>query len=117
MLNIKKVKKEKDLSENKEPKTITKLAIGVPGGADIAGDEWEEKVTVYCLGCKQTIDYKKDEEATQLITSLLQSGQIIQLFPFGHFSFITSSCSYCNLALQFGQVIFLTPCSKTLIIF
>ena len=73
MLNIKKVKKEKDLSENKEPKTITKLAIGVPGGADIDGDEWEEKVTVYCLGCKQTIDYQKDEEANQLITSLLQS--------------------------------------------
>ena len=67
MLNIKKVKKEKDLSENKEPKTITKLAIGVPGGADIDGDEWEEKVTVYCLGCKQTIDYQKMKKQTNLL--------------------------------------------------
>ena len=49
------------------------MAIGVPGGADVSGDEWEEKTSLFCRGCNKTLDYNGDEKLTPIITSLLQS--------------------------------------------
>ena len=72
MLNIKQRKKEK-VEKNEEPKKITKLAIGKPGGADFTGDEWEQLLEVTCLDCNKTLDYEKDNEIKSLVTSVLNA--------------------------------------------
>ena len=72
MLNIKQIKKEK-VEKNEEPKKITKLAIGKPGGADFTGDDWEQILEVTCLECNKTLDYEKDNEIKSLVTSVLNA--------------------------------------------
>ena len=72
MLNIKQIKKEK-VQKNEEPKKITKLAIGKPGGADFTGDDWEQILEVTCLECNKTLDYEKDNEIKSLVTSVLNA--------------------------------------------
>ena len=72
MLNIKERKKEKD-EKKEEPKTITKLAIGKPGGADFSGDEWEQLLEVKCLQCDKSFDYQKNNEIKSLVTSILNA--------------------------------------------
>ena len=59
MLNIKEKKKINE-DKNNEPKQITKLAIGKPGGADFSGEEWEQILEVKCLICKKSFEYEKD---------------------------------------------------------
>ena len=72
MLNIKQRKKE--VAEKKdEPKTITKLAIGKPGGADFTGEEWEQVLELKCLKCNKSLEYEKDEKLRDLITSILNT--------------------------------------------
>ena len=72
MLNIKQRKKEKT-EKKEEPKMITKLAIGKPGGADFTGDEWEQLLEVKCLECDKTLDYEKNNEIKSLVTSVLNA--------------------------------------------
>ena len=72
MLNIKQRKKEK-VQKDEEPKKITKLAIGKPGGADFTGDDWEQILEVTCLECNKTLDYEKDNEIKSLVTSVLNA--------------------------------------------
>ena len=72
MLNIKEKKKIKD-DKSEEPKQITKLAIGKPGGADFSGDEWEQILEVKCLICKKSFEYEKDETIKSLVTSILNA--------------------------------------------
>ena len=72
MLNIKQIKKEK-VQKNEEPKKITKLAIGKPGGADFTGDDWEQILEVTCLECNKALDYEKDNEIKSLVTSVLNA--------------------------------------------
>ena len=67
-MNIKHKKKE-----NKEEEKITKLAIGKPGGAQIPGDEFEEKIEIRCLVCKKTLDYETDEDILNLVNDILNS--------------------------------------------
>ena len=55
MLNIKEKKKINE-DKNNEPKQITKLAIGKPGGADFSGEEWEQILEVKCLICKKSFE-------------------------------------------------------------
>ena len=72
VLNIK--DKKKEVTEiNTEPKTITKLAIGKPGGADFTGEEWEQILEVKCLICKKSFEYEKDPEIKSLVTSVLNA--------------------------------------------
>ncbi len=72
MLNIKQRKKEK-VQKDEEPKKITKLAIGKPGGADFTGDDWEQILEVTCLECNKALDYEKDNEIKSLVTSVLNA--------------------------------------------
>ena len=72
MLNIKQIKKEK-VKKDEEPKKITKLAIGKPGGADFTGDDWEQILEVTCLECNKALDYEKDNEIKSLVTSVLNA--------------------------------------------
>ncbi len=72
MLNIKERKKEMVKKED-EPQTITKLAIGKPGGADFTGEEWEQVLELVCLKCNQSLDYEKDPKIKDLVTSLLNT--------------------------------------------
>ncbi len=55
VLNIRKIKIEKT-EEEQSKNQITKLAIGMPGGADFE-DKWENLPKVYCNVCKADIDY------------------------------------------------------------
>ena len=71
-LNIKQVKKVVD-KENNQQKPITKLAIGVPGGADFTGEEWEQQLTVRCLGCNKNLPYEKDPKIQALVTSIINA--------------------------------------------
>lgn len=71
-MNIKEQKVPEDPSE-KEPKIITKIAIGKPGGADFTGEKWEQIIEVYCKECKKVIDYQKDEQLKALVTSVLNT--------------------------------------------
>ena len=72
MLNIKERKKEKN-DKKEEPKTITKLAIGKPGGADFTGDEWEQLLEVRCLQCDKALEYEKNNQIKSLVTSVLNA--------------------------------------------
>ena len=72
MLNIKQKKKEV-VEKKDEPKTITKIAIGKPGGADFSGEEWEEVLELKCLKCNKSLEYEKDEKIKDLITSILNA--------------------------------------------
>ena len=72
MMNIKQRKKE-NVEKNEEPKKITKLAIGKPGGADFTGEEWEQLIEVRCLICDKTLDYENDNVLKSLVTSVLNA--------------------------------------------
>ena len=72
MMNLKQVKKEKK-EKNGEPQKITKLAIGKPGGAEIEGEDYEEKIEVKCLVCKKILPYEKDDDIKNLVNSILNA--------------------------------------------
>ena len=72
MMNVKDRKKEK-VEKKEEPKTITKLAIGKPGGADFTGEDWEQIIEIRCLECQKTLEYEKDNEIKSLVTSVLNA--------------------------------------------
>ena len=72
VLNIKERKKI-TTEINTEPKQITKLAIGKPGGADFTGEEWEQVLEVKCLICKKSFEYEKDNEIKSLVTYILNA--------------------------------------------
>ena len=72
MMNVKDRKKEK-VDKKEEQKTITKLAIGKPGGADFTGDEWEQIIEIRCLECNKSLEYEKDNEIKSLVTSVLNA--------------------------------------------
>ena len=71
-MNVKDRKKEK-VDKKEEQKTITKLAIGKPGGADFTGDEWEQIIEIRCLECNKSLEYEKDNEIKSLVTSVLNA--------------------------------------------
>ena len=70
MLNIKQRKKE--INEKKDDiKTITKIAIRKPEGEEISFEEWEQVLELKCLRCNKSLEFEKDEEIKDLITSIL----------------------------------------------
>ena len=73
MMNVKQQKKEKTEKKDEQPKMITRLAIGKPGGADFTGEEWEQIIELKCLECNKSLDYEKNETIKSLITSVLNA--------------------------------------------
>ena len=59
-MNIKTREKKKE-GEDEGPKKITKLGIGVPGGAKMNLKEWDYFTQIKCLACKKDLD---DSELT-----------------------------------------------------
>lgn len=72
VMNIKERKVEQT-SEVNEPKMITKLAIGKPGGADFSDEKWEQVIEVSCRKCNKSIDYKSNEQLSALVISILNA--------------------------------------------
>ena len=71
-MNIKEHKVEQT-SEVNEPKMITKLAIGKPGGADFSDEKWEQIIEVSCRKCNKSINYKSNEQLSALVVSILNA--------------------------------------------
>lgn len=61
-MNLKEIKKER---KNKELK-ITKLAVGLPGGAELEEDQYEQKIEIICLKCNKIIPHENDEKLKNL---------------------------------------------------
>lgn len=68
-MNLKEIKIEKKEKEVK----ITKLAVGVPGGAEIEKDEYEQKIEIKCISCNKTIPYENNEKLNNLVISIINS--------------------------------------------
>ena len=73
-MNFKEIKIEK---EQNKPK-ITKLAVGLPGGAEIEEDKYEQKIEIICLSCNKTIPYENNEKLKNLITAIINSSTELQ---------------------------------------
>eukprot|EP00743_Colponemidia_sp_Colp-15_P001664 GILK01001820.1.p1 GENE.GILK01001820.1~~GILK01001820.1.p1 ORF type:complete len:787 (-),score=161.23 GILK01001820.1:112-2472(-) len=68
VLNIKRTKIE--VAQDEPPQKITKLAIGVEGGADVNTDLYEYDTTVKCLACATVLD-KTSPELSSLVDSVM----------------------------------------------
>lgn len=66
-MNIKMVKKELPPGEMKE---ITKLAIGIEGGADADAGRYDTFTSIRCLECKKDLD-KTHPQCASMIDSIL----------------------------------------------
>lgn len=64
------IKNEKKEEENQ---SITKLAIGKPGGADFSDEKWEQWIEVYCHVCKVTVDYKNNQSLSNTVNYIINS--------------------------------------------
>jgi ubiquitin carboxyl-terminal hydrolase 5/13 len=62
------------VDENVEQeKTITKLAIGKPGGADFSGEKWELWTKVHCYACNCDIYPKLYPNLNDIVTSIINT--------------------------------------------
>ena len=68
-MNLKEIKIEKKEKEVK----ITKLAVGLPGGADLEEEKYDKKVEIFCLSCNKKIEYENNEKLKNLIISIINS--------------------------------------------
>ena len=68
-MNLREVKIEKKEKEIK----ITKIAVGLPGGADLEEEKYDQKIEIICLSCNKKIEYENDEKLKSLVTSIINS--------------------------------------------
>ena len=73
-MNLKEIKKER---KNKEVK-ITKLAVGLPGGAELEEDQYEQKIEIICLKCNRIIPHENDEKLNKLTIAIINSSSEAQ---------------------------------------
>ena len=73
-MNLKETKKER---KNKEIK-ITKLAVGLPGGAELEEDQYDQKIEIKCLNCNKIIPHENNEKLNSLIISIINSSSEAQ---------------------------------------
>ena len=74
-MNFKQIKKEKPKSEIKK---ITKIAVGVPGGAETESDEYEDKVEIICMKCNKVIPHENDDKLKNLVLGIINSSSEAQ---------------------------------------
>jgi ubiquitin carboxyl-terminal hydrolase 5/13 len=115
------VKGESSSNANQEQNKITKLAIGKPGGIDLARNEkWEAWLSIHCKSCNVNLDYSKNPKLNDLVTSILNTSTAekkedinaweLEILPCEHTltlqqyegikiaSKMTATCNDCNLS-------------------
>lgn len=74
VLNIREVLVEEIKKEEGGEQKITKLAINKPGGIDlISNEKWEHWLSIHCKACNEDIDYIKNPQLNDLVTSILNT--------------------------------------------
>lgn len=74
MLNIKKIKRKENKKEEKLQENTNNIIINKPDAEDQSErNDYEQKIEVKCLVCNISLEYQKDEEILNLVTSILQA--------------------------------------------